>query len=109
MRCKFKEPFYLIIKLRLSKLIRICSEKIWQIWFRRWDIWLRIRIREIVREKIKEKKKNRGGIPERKPFNRDTDLQVIRHDSKKIFSLVNDGDNSLSNRFKNSKWEKSFL
>lgn len=64
---------------------------------------------ELHKEKIKEKKKNRGGIPERKPFNRDTDLQVIRHDSKKIFSLVNDGDNSLSNRFKNSKWEKSFL
>lgn len=64
---------------------------------------------ELHKEKIKEKKKSRGGIPERKPFNRDTDLQVIRHDSKKIFSLVNDGDNSLSNRFKNSKWEKSFL
>lgn len=63
---------------------------------------------EIHKEKIKEKKKAKGGN-DRKPFNRDTDLKIIRHDSKKIFSLVNEGDNSLINRFKNSKWEKSFL
>lgn len=64
---------------------------------------------EMHKEKQKEKKKKGGGANERRPFNRDTDIQVIRHDSKKIFSLVNDGDNSLGNRFKNSKWEKSFL
>lgn len=64
---------------------------------------------EMHKDKLKEKKKNKGGANERRPFNRDTDIQVIRHDSKKIFSLINDGDNSLGNRFKNSKWEKSFL
>ena len=64
---------------------------------------------EMHKEKLKEKLKKKGGIPDRKPFNRDTDLQIVRHDSKKIFALVNEGDNSLVNRFKNSKWQKSFL
>jgi len=62
---------------------------------------------EMHKDKLKEKKK--GGKNERKEFNRDTDLAIIRHDSKKIFSLVNEGDNSLVNRFKNSKFERSFL
>lgn len=62
---------------------------------------------EIHKQKIQEKKK--GKTIERREFNRDTDLRVIRHDSKKVFAMINEGDNSLGNRFKNSKFERSFL
>ena len=62
---------------------------------------------EIHKEKIQDQKK--GKKIERREFNRDTDLRVIRHDSKKVFAMINEGDNSLGNRFKNSKFERSFL
>ena len=62
---------------------------------------------EVHKQKLQEKKK--GKTLERKEFNRDTDLRVIRHDSKKVFAMINEGDNSLGNRFKNSKFERSFL
>lgn len=62
---------------------------------------------EMHKQKLQEKKK--GKTLERREFNRDTDLRVIRHDSKKVFAMINEGDNSLGNRFKNSKFERSFL
>ncbi len=53
--------------------------------------------------------KKKGKIVERKPFDRDRDLQIVKHDSKKVFQILNNSDFSLGNRFNNSKYEKSFL
>lgn len=62
-----------------------------------------------MKEKIFEKKGNKKGKQERREFDRNVDLQINRNDSKKIFSILNNSDNSLGNRFSNSKFEKSFL
>lgn len=62
------------------------------------------------KEKIRDKKNiTKNKIPERKAFDRSVDLQINKFDSKNIFSILNSGDNALSNRFSNSKFEKSFL
>eukprot|EP01016_Furgasonia_blochmanni_P024993 TRINITY_DN2698_c0_g1_i4.p1 TRINITY_DN2698_c0_g1~~TRINITY_DN2698_c0_g1_i4.p1 ORF type:complete len:433 (-),score=103.26 TRINITY_DN2698_c0_g1_i4:147-1445(-) len=62
------------------------------------------------RERLAEKKKNKGkGTEERRPFDREVDLAIQRVDSKRVFQMINNSDNSLSKRFSGGNFQGSFL